>query len=94
MPLLRIYRVGFNYFDAMFFHVADSTVQGRSGYAFPSVVPVGEETGYSPEVSLVRGSIIPHVVYAWQFFARTELAPAHGSSAMIYEHAMRFPMLH
>jgi len=94
MPLPRIYRVSFNHFRAVIFHVVKSTFQSRSRHAFPPIIAVSEEAGYSLEILMMRGSIVLHVLDTWQFLARTELAPTNKFSAVIHDYSMRFPLHH
>src|SRR5208337_6147 len=94
MPLPRIYRVSLNYFRAVSFHVVKSTFQSRSRHPFPPVIAVSEETGYPPEIPMMRGSIVLHVLDTWQFLAWTELAPTNRFSAVIHDYSVRFPLHH
>src|SRR5439155_20673070 len=85
-------RVRFDYASAFVLDGGESCVQAESGYAFPSVVPVNEETGYPPQLLSSIAEIQTLVCFAsvqsLEFRFRIVLDPANRTLAGIDDHAV------
>src|SRR5439155_833475 len=85
-------RVRFDYASAFILDGGESCAQAESGYAFPSVVPVNEETGYPPEflssIAEIQTLVCFASVQSWEFGFRTVLDPANRSLAGIDDYAV------
>src|SRR5207237_7521516 len=85
-------RVRFDYASAFLLDGGESCVQAESGYPFPSIVSINEETGNPPEFlsSIAETQTLVGFagVQSWEFGFRTVLDPANGRIVGIDDYAV------